>query len=209
MNIRLKWAIALIGIITAGSVLLNFYCSYYPYLQAGQMIILAITLVVIIIYAWDTRRIANATELKWEEELKPKLMYEMTVDQSEQQSKLVYFRLINPTDYIIDATVNCNFKIYGEPISYPGAYDGSETWTVFPHQISQGYFSIDALLSQKGKSREQMIQEQNTSNASEQLTMHLAISFESETGRTRSYPARKHYFAFDKWTWVPELTKRK
>jgi len=199
--------VCLISAVTISSVFLGHSNNPYGYLEAGGLVILAITLVVIARYAWDTHRIANATEQKWEEELKPRLYYEMYVDPSEKQSDRVAFRLINPTDYIIDASVNCNFKIYGETMRYAGAYDGTETWVVYPHQISQGLFKVDELLAKKGKSREQMIKEKNQSNSMEQLTMDLEITFKSETGRTGKYPSRHHYFDFERWIWVPFLTK--
>jgi hypothetical protein len=189
------------------SVILGFYHTSSWYLEVGQLIILSITLAIIIYYAWQTHRIANATEMQWEEEMKPKLMYEIAVDQSKKQSDIVKFSLINPTDYIIETNVNCNFKIYGEAVQYDGAYDGTKAWVVFPHQGNVGWFSIDLLLSKKGKNRGDMIKERNESNQNEQLTMDLEIRFTSETGRSREYPPRRHYFAFDKWIWVPVITK--
>ena len=103
-------------------------------LGAGTLLILAITLVVLIVYAWDTHRIANATEQKWEEERRPKLLYEMVLARQGVREGKTLFRLINPSDYFVEARVNLNFKINGEPVRYHPAYDGTEIWLVYPRQ---------------------------------------------------------------------------
>ena len=198
--------IVLIIVISIASLVLDYYYCSNKFTAAGQLIILALTLLVLIIYAWDTRRIANATEQKWEEELKPKLLYEIIMDQNAEGH--VLFRLVNTTDYLIEAKVNCNFKVYGQPVALSDAYDGTEVWVIFPHQISQGHFYIDAILTKKGKTYAQMIQEKTAINEREQFTMDLEISFESETGRKRSYPPRRHSFYFDKGGWIPEITRK-
>ncbi len=207
MNIHkmVKVWITSIGIIVILSIILDAYFCVNKFTAIGQYIILTLTLIALIIYAWDNHRIANATEQKWEEELKPKLLYDMGMNPSDPSD--VRFRLINPTDFLIEAKINCNLKIYGELISFPSAYDGSETWGIFPHQISEGHFSLDTVLAKKGKTRSEMTQNANDKNQTEQLTMDLEISFENENGRKRKYPARRHYFLFKQGKWVPELTK--
>jgi hypothetical protein len=52
-----------------------------------------------------------------------------------------------------------------------------------------------------------MIKKRNQSNAMEQLTMDLQITFKSETGGSRKYPSRQHYFGFERRIWLPFLTK--
>ena len=177
-------------------------------LQAGALVILAITLAVLIVYAWDTRRIANATEQKWEEERRPKLLYEMPLARQDARDEKVMFRLINPSNYFVKARVNLNFKIYGDPVEYHPIYDGKEIWLVYPGQMSQGWYSIGTLLGKKGKTSEQMLQERTESNKTQQLTCDLQIDFTSETGYSRQYPPRHHYFDFERWAWIPDLTIR-
>ena len=172
----------------------------------GTLIVLAITLATIIKYASDTNRIANATEQKWEQEMKPKLLYEIVVD-SEKRADKFAFRLMNPTDYMIDAKVNCNFRIYGEPVKYDPAYDGTHTWGLFPHQMSQGTIPLSGVLGKKGKNPQQMTEERNASNASKQLTMDLELDFENEVGRNARIPSRRHHFDFKRWIWIPKLTR--
>lgn len=177
-------------------------------LPGGTLLILALTLVVIIIYGWDTHRIANATEKKWTEELKPKLMYQISTVSVEEQGERFLIQLTNPTNDIIGARINCNFKIYGEAVKLNGAYDGTEKWIIFPYQTSQGGFSINQLLALKRNNQFQMINERSNENAEQQLTMDLQIDLESETGRKRSYPKRHHYFDFERLQWIPTLTKQ-
>ena len=207
MPLKLWLSILLILGVTVLTIVLSLFCTSYPFLDIGQILIFAITLVFVVIYAWDTHRIANATEEKWEQELQPKIQYEMKVNPNEEQSRRTLFGLINTTDYLIEARVNCNFRIYGESVTLPGAYNGTEDWVLFPHQISAGHFSIDAVLDRRDKTREEMIRERTESNTKEQLTMDLEISFRSETGRERNYPPRRHHFDFERWVWIPEITR--
>ena len=197
--------ILLIALATAGY---SLWRDSTQSLHAGALVILAITLVVLIVYAWDTRRIANATEQKWEEERKPKIMYEMVLAQQNVRDEKVMFRLINPSNYFVKARVNLNFEVYGDPVGYHPVYDGKEIWLVYPGQMCQGWYSIGTLLGMKGKTSEQMLQERTESNKTQQLTCDLQIDFTSETGYSREYPSRHHYFDFDRWAWIPDLTVR-
>jgi len=198
--------IIFILLITCVSLVLDYNCASTKFTASAQFLVLVLTLLVLIIYAWDTRRIANATEQKWEEEIKPKLMYEMVMDTNTVGH--VLFRLINSTDYFIEAKVNCNFKIYGQPVKLSNDYDGTDVWVVYPHQISQGHFLIESILTKIGKNYNQMIREKTDDNTNEQLTSDLEIQFTSENGRKRIYPERRHYYRFDIGNWIPEITKK-
>lgn len=204
----LWFTISLILLITLASAGHSLWRDPGQSLEVGALLILAITLVVLIVYAWDTRRIANATEQKWEEERRPKLHYEMVLARQDVGDEKVMFRLINPSDYFVKARVNLNFMIYGDPVAYHPAYDGTETWLVYPRQMSQGWYSIGTLLGMKGKTSEQMLQERTASNKTQQLTCDLQIDFTSETAYSRQYPRRHHYFDFERWAWIPDLTIR-
>ena len=60
----------------------------------------------------------------------------------------------------------------------------------------------------KGKTSEQILEDRNESNKTQQLTCDLELDFTSETGHSRQYPRRHHYFDFERWAWIPALTIR-
>jgi len=91
---------------------------------------------------------------------------------------------------------------------YTPPYIGKEIWVLFPQQMSQGWFEIDTLLKQKGKNIRTMINEYNQENVGQQLTMNLELEFWDELGSNRTLPTRRHYFDFDNWAWIPQLTEK-
>jgi hypothetical protein len=75
---------------------------------------------------------------------------------------------------------------------------------LFPQQVSQGWFEIERLLQNKGKTVKSMISEHSQVNSEQQLTMFLELEFFDELG---GLPGRLHYFDFDRWAWIPHLTE--
>jgi hypothetical protein len=63
------------------------------------------------------------------------------------------------------------------------------------------------LLQKKGKTVKSMIDERTERNKEEQLTMDLALEFRDELEQARSLPSRRYYFDFERWNWIPNLTK--
>ena len=117
------------------------------------------------------------------------------------------FKIHNPSTLIVKAKVNCNFKVYGNPVIPAPAYCGKETWILFPQQMSQGWFEIEKLLQMQGKTSSKMISERTKSNSNDQLTMNLELEFCDELGTKRVLPKRLHYFNFESWAWIPKLTE--
>jgi hypothetical protein len=74
--------------------------------------------------------------------------------------------------------------------------------------MSQGWFEIESILQKKGKSVAIMTTEHVQENTKEQLTMMLSLEFWDELGARRELPQRLHYFDFNQWVWIPELTER-
>ena len=54
-----------------------------------------------------------------------------------------------------------------------------------------------------------MITEHSTENTNKQLTMVLMLEFWDELETRRVLPPRPHYFDFDQWKWIPQLTEQK
>jgi hypothetical protein len=178
------------------------------FLDIAGFIVLALTLIVLVIYAYDTHLIARVTSERWKRENILSVTYEMQVSDKKGEPGRTLFRIHNPSKLVVRAKVRCNFKLYGEPVADNPAYDGRETWYAFPQQTSQGWFEIQSLLQKKGKAVAQMIAELTPANRTEQLTMNLKIEVRDELDESRILPPRQHYFDFDRWVWIPDLARK-
>ena len=176
------------------------------YVEMGTFVVLGVTLIALVVYAYDTHRMARIQEDRWEKDLIPILHYTMVARDSQDHSW--WFGLINPSKYFIEARVNLNLKIYGDTVVYSSAYDGTNRWIVYPAQTSRGWFSVDQILNKKGLTFSEMVRQRTDANVTTQLTMDLEYNYEcKETGKSRENPARHHYFDFQEKVWVPHLTE--
>lgn len=178
-------------------------------LALGNFAILALTLIVLVWYAYDTNSIARVTRERWMREGVLGTTYSMELVGEKGQAGRTLFRIHNPSTLVVRATVACNFRAYGEPITAGPTYDGEYTWLVFPQQMSQGWFEIESLLQSKGKNVAAMIAESTPVNRESQLTMVLELEFLDELGGRRKLPRRPHYFDFDRWAWIPQITENR
>jgi hypothetical protein len=177
-------------------------------LGIGSFIVLSLTLIVLIWYAYDTNTIAKITQEKWLREGVLSTTYSFQLASNKGDAGRTLVQLHNPSTLIVRAKVNCNFKVYGEQVTYAPAYSGQDNWVLFPQQVSQGWFEIEPLLQKKGKTVAMMLNEFTPENAKEQLTMLLELEFWDELGAKRVLPPRPHYFDFDRWVWIPQLTEQ-
>jgi hypothetical protein len=173
--------------------------------NVGTFLILALTLVTLIWYGYDTNTIARVTQERWSREGVLSTGYSIELVGEKGDKGHTVFRLHNPSQLVVKTKVNCNFQMYGTPIEAGNLYDGKEAWVLFPQQMSQGWFEIQSLLAKKGKNVGQMIAESAPSNRKEQFTMDLQLDFSDELGATRRLPTRRHYFDFERWQWIPQL----
>jgi hypothetical protein len=195
------FAVAVMAIVT--------YNAWPPkdVLALGNFVMLTLTLVVLVWYAYDTNSIARVTKERWMREGVLSLIYSMELIGKKGDAGRTLFRIHNPSTLVVRATVKCNFRIYGDPVKYAPAYDGEEVWLVFPQQVSQGWFEIQSLLQRKGKTVAAMIEESTPVNRENQLTMLLELEFRDELDSTRRLPSRRHYFDFGRWAWIPHITE--
>jgi hypothetical protein len=175
-------------------------------LDVGTFIVLALTLVALTIYAYDTNSMARVARARWAREGVLATTYEMEETGLRGQTATTVFRIRNTSQLLVRARVKCNLRVYGDAVAAHDAYDGRETWLVFPQQMSQGWFNIEEITQKKGKTIATMVAERSTANADSQLTMDLELEFRDELGARRKLPTRRHYFDFDAWRWVPILT---
>jgi hypothetical protein len=177
-------------------------------LDIGTFAIITLTFTALIFYASDTNRLARITQAKWERETILYATYEMVGQNDRTGPGRILFRLNNPSRLIIRAKVWADFKVYGVAVDPGDSYNGTNTWILFPQQISQGWYQIEDLIVQQGKSIAQMQAEYSAQNRLTQLTLDLTIEFRDELKNIRKLPTRRHYFSFQDWTWVPDLTRK-
>src|SRR5271157_3368933 len=189
------------------------YCSAYVFdesiLNIATFLVLTLTLVALIIYAYDTNLIASMARARWEREHILESYYSMTiVPRKDNDRGRTIFLVGNPSTLIFRAKVWCNFQLDGESVDINDDYNGQNTWYIFPQQISQGWFEIADILAKKGKTIEEIINETTEANYGKQLTMDLEIEFRNELEIRRRLPLRRHYFDFKDWQWIPHLSKK-
>jgi hypothetical protein len=176
-------------------------------LSLGTFGILALTLIVLVLYAYDTNSIARVTNERWMREGGLGTTYSMEVVGEKGSPGRTYFRIHNHSTLIVRAKVNCNFKVYGKSIKSYSQFDGIDIWLVFPLQISQEWFEIESLLKENGRDFTTLMQERTEGNRGNQLTMNLELKFWDEFGKKLNLPARHYHFDFQEWKWIPKLTE--
>jgi hypothetical protein len=177
-------------------------------LGIGNFVVLTLTLIVLVWYAYDTNAIARVTQARWMREGVLSTTYSMQLVGEKGEAGRTLFQIHNPSTLIVRARVACNFRVYGEAVSADPLYDGKDVWLLFPQQLSQGWFEVDSLLQKKGKTVGAMIAERTPANREDQLTMMLELEFWDELGGRRQLPSRRHYFDFERWAWIPQLAER-
>ena len=192
--------------------LITVFISWYSWsesnaLAIGNLVILSLTLIVLSWYALDTNSIARVTQARWLREGVLGTTYNMHLVGTKGDAGKTVFQLHNPSPLVVHARVNCNFRIYGDPVEYHPLYAGKERWLLFPQQTHQGWFDLDTLLQKKGKKVAAITEEYTPANCQNQLTMFLELEFSDELGATRKLPGRSHYFDFNRWAWIPNLSE--
>jgi len=202
------WAIA--GLIVVGTgltVLFSVGDTGVTALDIGTFTVLAVTLIALVFYAADTNRQTKIAQAKWERDAILSATYTMRALSDVGHSERTIFVLTNPTTMLIRAKVWADCRVYGRTVDPGNAYNGTDTWILFPQQTSQGWFSIVDLLAQQGKNFDQMRAESSSQNSITQLTLDLTLEFRDERGTSRRLPTRTHHYSFADLAWIPVLTR--
>jgi hypothetical protein len=178
------------------------------FLGLGTFVVLTLTLVALSLYTHDTHSMAKVEQEQWKRNSVLNATYSMEVRGEAGGPGRTMFCIHNPSTLVVQARVRCNFRVDGELVEYHDDFNGRNAWSVFPQQMSQGWFEIAPLLAKRGKTCPQMVAEVTEGNRHEQFTMDLEIEFRGELGDERKLPARKHFFDFKEWRWVPYFTKQ-
>jgi hypothetical protein len=181
------------------------------WVDLGTFVVLSLTLIAVIQYGYDTNQMTRITIERWQRDSVLATAYEMQLAQASQKGDAgrTMFTLINHSTLVVRAKANMNLRVYGQAVQAGDPYDGKAVWMLYPLQSSSGWFEIQSLLKQQGKTVEQMIAEYADNNQAKQLTMLLELEFWDELGARRTLPPREHYFDFNRWKWIPHLVERK
>ncbi len=138
-------------------------------------------------------------------------------------------KLLNLSNYNLEAFVNLNLKVNGKPIELGGAYSGKEPWLLTAQQLIDGHFYITDVLSKAGTDVGGMKANKfySPGNVKNQLSMSIEVYYRGETrevsppnvwpheSRNVKYkssftrilvnPVQKWYFNFPKDCWVYDL----
>lgn len=180
----------------------------YDLIALGNFVVVSLTLIALVWYAYDTNAIARITRDRWKREGVLGTTYGIQLVGVKGDAGRTLVQLSNSSPLVVHARLNCNFRLYGHPVDWGRLYNGEEEWVLFPQQLSQGWFEIESLVQKRGRTVASLISESTDANRVEQLTMKLEMEFRDEFGERRKLPPREHYFDFERWAWIPQLGHR-
>ena len=121
-------------------------------IELGSLVVLTLSLIVLVLYAYDTNDIARITRDRWTREGILATAYGLAMpDASVGDAGRTTFQLHNGSPLVVRAKVNFNFNIYGQAVTAGALYDGRANWLLFPHQQSQGGFEVEIFAEAAGE----------------------------------------------------------
>lgn len=113
----MKLAVTIFGLFVVAVGILVVYSSWPPKepLALGTFIILTLTLIVLVWYAYDTNSMARVTRERWMRDGVLSTTYSMDLIGARGDAGRTLFRIHNPSTLIVRARVTCNFRVYGTP----------------------------------------------------------------------------------------------
>lgn len=184
-------------------------CGFYPDItNLGNLIIIGITLIVLMIYAYDTNRIANIQQNIF---YTPNVVHQLTATEMNDGIFDIGLDLINTSSFYVESLVNVRIKCYNDELFIQNdVYYGKKPWNLPPFSKVHGHFDLnDQLLA---KAHRTLSEIRKISEDSELLTMSILIKCTSHHGIELKCPEIKYHFVFDrninnrKWSdWVLDI----
>lgn len=176
---------------------LSYFYGSADYSQLGTLIILGITLVVLIQYAFDTHQMAKTQQKIY---LTPSVTHRLSATEVHivQNTFDIGFDLINHSSFYVEAYVNFSLKCYGIELHIPnGAYSGDRPWILPPNSDTiHGHFNLNNQLLQ---SSQHTITELRSRNKDpEMLSLSINIRCTSAHDIDLQIPEINYYFVFDR-----------
>ncbi|TAL62639.1 MAG: hypothetical protein EPN88_13130 [Bacteroidetes bacterium] len=142
LNKNIIWIFfALIIISTIYLTINGFESNEVDYVSIGNLIILALTLLVLLQYAYDTNRLANITQ---DYNLTPNIMHKLSSALLSSDEYDIGFDLLNQSSFYVKAFVNIELKCYNDNINIPNdVYCGKRPWILPPNAFVHGHFRLN------------------------------------------------------------------
>ncbi|HMM74864.1 MAG TPA: hypothetical protein PJ986_04080 [Gammaproteobacteria bacterium] len=174
------------------------------YVDLASAWILAATLVVLLWYAFDTNRMANATSERQKREGLLPVSWSLRLISDHPRGRTMV-TMSNGTMQVVKARLNLNVKVAGQPVSVGALYDGTQRWLLFPGFEQRGWFEIEGALDKASTSLATMRATVTESTRTCALTLFVEFECWDEFGQHRRLPAWPHYFDFERNQWIPSL----
>jgi len=208
-NSFLRKVIGGVAIIGIGGALAYFVTWDWRWPDAASLLILTLTLIAIILYVDFTSQLASSEQERLQYETSAMVSPEFTVTSRAMPGEEPQFRMLvrfhNRSPHSVYGRVNFRFTISGNEVDYGPDYDGSTIWMLYPGEEVQGWIDFDALLAKGGETIVSMRDSYMPETRTEQLSLILEMNWRTDVGQWVNYPARRYYFVFDEFTWIPVL----
>ena len=183
---------ALIIISTICFTIKGFEPKEVDYVSIGTLIILSLTLLVLIQYAYDTNRVANITR---DFNLTPNVMLKLSSTLLTNKEYDIGFDLLNQSSFYVKAFVNVELKCYNDSINISNdVYYGKRPWILPPNAFVHGHFHLnDNLLKPSNRTIAELKQKGEDINA---LSMKVKINCTSIHNIDLKIPEIKYHFVF-------------
>lgn len=196
----IKWIGISIIIVVAGIFTYLSFGKGEGFADIGTLLILGFTLIALIFYAASTHEIADVDKRTYEEGKLPVVSLTISPKPNTQENYDTRVKLLNLSNYNLEAFVNLNLKVNGKPIEHSPAYSGKQAWFLTAHQRINGHFHITDVLSKAGTNVGEMEANRfySPGNVKNQLSMCIEVCYR---GMTRE--------VFPPNTWPHESSKSK
>lgn len=174
------------------------------FLERATLSILILTLIVLIWYTIETRRMADIQHKTFIDSKCPLLSVNLSMGDTQKFTTAFY--LVNHKAIFTIAKVFGSLKLNGEEIPISDHYNGKTPWLVQPYsQIMAPIFLPKTIMKEKFKEDITTYVAFLAENIQKKLTFSVRVEYESETGEKRENRSVNHHLEFDKRTWVLDV----
>lgn len=161
----------------------------------ASILIPALAGIALLVYVWDTHRIAEVTEAQLLESQRPKVGIELVVRPSDLDF-IINTDVTNMSNAFCQVWTKFDMQVYGKPVSHGSRYDGTEPWLLVPNSKTQGWFSISEILQKAGKNLSDVLADAQTP-AQEKFSITVQLRAKGTPGGEIEYPPLSWYVRLD------------
>jgi len=166
----------------------------------ANIVIIAITAILVLFYVVDTHSIAKITERELRERIRPRIGFELHPKKT-PSGIITHVFVTNNSTFFCEVYTDFNMQVYDIPVEYSDRYTGREVWYILPGHTTKGYFYISKILQKAGKNFSQVIKDTNYDEA-RKLFIDVKIKARGVPGGSVGYPKLHWYFDFNRNKWI-------